>query len=357
VDSSWYSAGPVRSASDDPASAGRGSTRAEEGLEMVAVCKQIAAADWFQRFITLVIVCAGVLVGVETYPGIAARHHDLLHVLDLVVLWIFFAEVSVKMIAEGKHFYRYFRDPWNVFDFLVVAASFSVMFLKQSESLEHGIVVLRLVRLLRVLRLVRALPKLQLLVAALLKSIPSMGYVSVLLFLLFYVYGVAAVFLFGHNDPIHFGNLQISLLSLFRTVTLEDWTDLMYIQMHGCAGYGYDGNPGLCTQSTAQPIVAPLFFVSFVLLGTMIILNLFIGVIMNGMNEAQAEAAQEEREAKKAHHDYVPALADDLEAIERQLAALQAAVVTARQRSQRESLPTTKSGITGMQLPADQFAE
>ena len=149
--------------------------------------------------------------------------------------------------------------------------------------------VLRLLRLLRVLKLVKALPKLQILVSALLKSIPSMGYVTLLLFLLFYVYAVSAVFLFGHNDPLHFGDLETAMLSLFRVVTLEDWTDIMYINMYGCDRYGYTAKSIVaCTNPEANPLLASLFFVSFVLIGTMIILNLFIGVIMTGMEEAQA---------------------------------------------------------------------
>ena len=88
------------------------------------------------------------------------------------------------------------------------------------------------------LKLVRALPKLQILVSALLKSLPSMGYVGLLLGLLFYIYSVAGVFLFGNNDPLHFDNIWIAMLSLFRVVTGEDWTDVMYIQMYGCEQYG-----------------------------------------------------------------------------------------------------------------------
>ena len=169
------------------------------------------------------------------------------------------------------------------------------------------------------LKLVRALPKLQVLVSALLKSIPSMGYVSLLLFMLFYLYAVAATMFFGANDPVHFGRLEISMLSLFRTVTLEDWTDLMYIQMQGCAHYGYDGMPELCTASVSQPLTSVAFFVSFVLLGTMVILNLFVGVIMAGMDEAQAEQRDMERQERLGH---APTLQGELDLLHVQLAKL-----------------------------------
>lgn len=249
---------------------------------MVQMFQSIARAGWFSRFITIVILFAGALVGLETYPSIVAKHGTVLHLLDQTVLWIFVLEVVVKMGAEGSKPWRYFKDPWNIFDFTIVAAAFMPLD-------AQFVTVLRLVRVLRVLKLVRALPKLQILVSALLKSIPSMGYVSLLLLLLFYLFAVTATFLFSGNDPIHFENLQRSMLSLFRVVTLEDWTDVMYIQMFGCDQYGYGGQEHLCTDPEAYPIFSPVFFCVFVLLGTMIVLNLFVGVIMNGMDEAQKE--------------------------------------------------------------------
>ncbi|MBX2828600.1 MAG: ion transporter [Flavobacteriaceae bacterium] len=280
---------------------------------MVKLCKKIAESKWFQNSITIAILIAGVLVGIATYPEFSEKHHGILELLNKIILWIFVAEVVIKMIAEGKKPWRYFYDGWNVFDFVIVAAAF----LPFGGS---SVAVLRLLRLLRVLKLVKALPKLQLLVSALLKSIPSMGYVSILLLLLFYIYAVAGVFFFGANDPIHFENLQMSMLSLFRVVTLEDWTDVMYINMYGCDNYGYDGNEALCTNPSASPIGGAVFFVSFVLLGTMIILNLFIGVIMNGMDEAREEAIEEDLIAPED-------VQTNLGELEEKLAEMQALVI------------------------------
>lgn len=258
---------------------------------MVQTLKNIAEANWFSSFITFVILLAGVVVGMETYPSLIKEYGAGLHLLNDIILWIFVLEVLIKMGAEGSKPWRYFLDPWNIFDFSIVAAAF----LPFGGS---SVAVLRLIRLLRVLRLVTAVPKLQLLVGALIKSIPSMGYVSILLFLLFYVYGVAAVLFFGTNDPVHFADLPMAMLSLFRAVTLEDWTDLMYIQMYGCDNYGYGGMENLCTAPKASPVFGAVFFVSFVLVGTMVILNLFIGVIMNGMDEAKLEFAEADAEKR-----------------------------------------------------------
>ncbi len=288
---------------------------------------KIAHAPAFGNFITFVILFAGVLVGVETYPDLHEIYHGQLHALDVIVLAIFTAEVVIKMGSHGSRPWLYFRDPWNVFDFVIVAACY----LPFDGS---AVTVLRLLRLLRVLKLVNALPKLQILVAALLKSIPSMVYVSILLGLLFYVYAVAAVFLFGENDPVHFEDLQTSMLTLFRVVTLEDWTDVMYINMYGCENYGYspdsirpcafsDANP-----SHMSPLLGAVFFVSFVLMGTMIVLNLFIGVIMNGMDEAKHDAEElkklQEREARG--HSLV--LDDELSKLREDLATMQRHLLT-----------------------------
>lgn len=255
----------------------------------------LAMAPWFQNGITGIILLAGVLVGIETYPSLALAWRGPLHVADELILAIFSLEVLIKMGAEGRRPWRYFLDPWNVFDFLIVAACF----LPFAGS---AVTVLRLLRLLRVLKLVKALPKLQVLVNALLKSVPSMGYVTLLLGMLFYIYAVAGVFLFRENDPLHFLNLETALLSLFRVVTLEDWTDVMYINMFGCDRYGYDASSlRACTAPLAQPLVAAAYFVSFVLMGTMVILNLFIGVIMSGMEEARSE--QDLAEPPAVEHD------------------------------------------------------
>jgi voltage-gated sodium channel len=296
---------------------------------MPGLLKSIAESSRFQHFITAVILFAAVLVGAETYPAIVRDHGTLLHGLDRLVLGIFVLEILIKIGAEGKRPWRYFKDPWNVFDFAIVAAAFL-------PAAGQYVTVLRLARLLRVLRLVRAIPKLQLLVNALLKSIPSMGYVSMLLGLLFYVYAVAGVFLFGKNDPLQFGNLQVALITLFSTVTLEGWTDILYTQMYGCDVFGYSERPERCTAPSAQPALAVVYFISFVLVGTMVMLNLFIGVIMNGMSEAQAEEeARLESERRKSGNPPED-VHDELLRLSRQLAELQSSLDKVARHAERE---------------------
>lgn len=300
---------------------------------VVQLLRNVREAGWFQNGITIVILLAGVLVGIETYQQFAERHHTVMHLFDQIIIWIFVAEVVIKMGAEWPRPWRYFLDPWNVFDFIIVAACFMPVDAQY-------VMVLRLARLLRVLKLVRALPKLQVLVGALLKSIPSMAYVSLLLMLLFYVYAVAATFMFSSNDPVHFASLPLSMLSLFRAVTLEDWTDLMYINRDGCANYGYVGTDyaQMCTASEASPIGSPVIFVSLVLLGTMIILNLFIGVIMNGMDAAREENDLVERERRReALGEEEDPLWEELDSLSRQLDRLHNRAMRIQARAQREA--------------------
>ena len=255
---------------------------------MSSTCKSIVNSKIFQRLILVTILLAGVVVGVQTFKAFAREHAILLNTLDLFILGIFVIEAVIKILAEGNRPQNYFRNPWNIFDFIIVVACLLGPVINLGADF---LPVLRLARILRVLRLVSAIPKLQLLVSCLLRSLPSMFYVSILLFLLFYIYGTMAVFLFAENDPIHFRNLQTSILSLFRVVTLEDWTDVMYINMYGSENYGYSSNDlaKWTPISCSSPLGGALFFVSFVLIGTMIVLNLVIGVIMNSMDESNAE--------------------------------------------------------------------
>ena len=266
---------------------------------------KIAEHLLFKRFIILVILLAAVVVGVQTYKEFAQKYSSLLSILDGFILLVFIVEAAIKILAEGKKPQNYFKNPWNVFDFLIVVACLlEPIFVLGGEFLP----VLRLARILRVLRLVTAIPKLQLLVTCLLKSLPSMFYVSILLFLLFYVYGTLAVFFYGENDPIHFRNLQSSILTLFRVVTLEDWTDVMYINMYGSDSYGYSAKEfsKWSPSPSASPLGAAIFFVSFVLIGTMIVLNLVIGVIMNSMDESNKELAiQQELDRRKENPEAI----------------------------------------------------
>lgn len=253
---------------------------------LVGFLRRTAEASWFHAAIVGVIVAAAINVGLETYPHVMDRIGPLLLGLDKVIIGVFVVELVVRIGAHWPRPWRFFLSGWNNFDFVIVA----VCLLPIGGPYAA---VLRLARVLRVLRLITVVPRLRVLVTALLHAIPSIIYVTLLLMLLFYVYAVMGTVLFRENDPVHFGTLQDSMFSLLRTVTLEDWTDLYYIQSLGADRYpppGIELFPD--AQARAMPIVAALYFVSFVIIGTMIVLNLFIGVVISSMTEAQAENAR-----------------------------------------------------------------
>ena len=161
--------------------------------------RQITESRWFNNLILGVILAAGVLVGIETSHPAGTPWRALLERADLLILLIFTAEFGLKILAEGKKPWNYFRDPWNVFDFLIVAVCWLAYILPDINA--GYVAVIRLARVLRVMRLVQALPQLKMLINAMLKSIPSMGYVGVLLLLLYYIYGAMGVFVFGQKRP------------------------------------------------------------------------------------------------------------------------------------------------------------
>ncbi len=253
---------------------------------MSAYLRSIAQSRRFLYIVLALIVFAAVLVGLETNPKIEARYRPLLDALNNIVLWAFVVEALIKAGQHGWRFYRYFYDPWNVFDFAIIA----VCFLPIDG---HYVAVMRLARIFRALRLITAIPRLQILVNALLKSIPSMGYVGLLLFLLFYVYGVMGVFLFRENDPMRFGDLPNAMLTLFTVVTQEGWNEVLYIQMFGSDVFTTPNPNNMARKSVPQPLISAIFFITFIFLGTMILLNLFIGVILNSMEEVQQQANKE----------------------------------------------------------------
>jgi voltage-gated sodium channel len=257
--------------------------------------KRLVDTSWFQRGIILTILIAGVLAGIETDASMVSAHGPALRRLDAIVLGVFAIEAILKLISCSPRPWDYFRDGWNVFDFTVIV----ICLLPVGSQFA---VVLRLGRTLRLLRLVSALPKLQLLVGALIKSFSSMGYVSLLLGIMFYIYAIAGVHLFGGHDREHFGSLSRAFMTLFQTITLDDWK-FLFVSAQGAA-----------------PVVAAIYFISFILLGTMIMLNLFIGIIMNSMAEMHTELAEYDQ-AKRGVTEQ-GSLLSDLTALDMQLAIM-----------------------------------
>lgn len=277
---------------------------------MVQFAQRITNSPFFQNLVIVLILVTGILSGVETYIGEGAEVQRTLSLVQNVIVGFFVFEIVLRILAHGSRPWMYFTNGWNVFDFLIVLVCLLPLDAQFSS-------VLRMARLVRTLRLVTILPRLQLLVGALLKSIPSLGYIGILLGLHFYMYAVIGTFVFGENDPIHFGSLHKAFLTLFQVLTLEGWNDLLGTQFLGSDFY-YDDSLKAMTagvrHSAGQPILAALYFVSFIMLGTMIMLNLFTGVIITSMEEATNEAAESKRKHNLAERGFTT-LRDELSLI------------------------------------------
>jgi voltage-gated sodium channel len=287
---------------------------------VVEKIKRLVNSASFQRFILALIVISGILVGFETYPAFSEGTPigNAIMAVQTVILWIFVAEQALKIAACGSRPWNYFRQGWNLFDLAIIVVCFLPLDAKFAT-------VFRLARLLRTLRMVTVLPRLQVLVGALLKSIPSLGYIGLLLGLHFYVYACAGTFLFGKNDPMRFGSLHQTGLTLFQVLTLEGWNDVLATQNNGSDAEYPDSwkeiaertRPGY-RHSHGQPMASAIYFVTFILLGTMIMLNLFTGVIISSMEEAQEERAEEAREEDLKEKGFLT-LHDELSLLSQQI--------------------------------------
>ena len=208
-----------------------------------------------QNVVIALILINAALLGMETSPRIMASWGKLITTLDHAILTVFVVEIASLLFARG---WRFFKDPWSVFDFVVVGIALI--------PASGPFAVLRSLRVLRVLRLISKIPSIRKVVGALLGALPGMASVFGLVMILFYVNAVIATKLFGQDFPELFGNLGMSFFTLFQVMTLEAW-----------AG------------GVARPIMevypyAWIFFILFILTATFTVLNLFVAVIVNSLN-------------------------------------------------------------------------
>jgi voltage-gated sodium channel len=269
-------------------------------------CRQIVEARWFEPFMIGLILFNAVLIGLETSHGIVEKHGQLLHLGNDIILWVFVAEAALKITAVAPRLKLYFGNGWNLFDFSIVVLSFL-------PATEEFALVARLVRVLRVLRLVSAVPQMRLIVATLVRSIPSMGHVIMLMSIIFYIYAVTGFHLFHEIDAKHWGTLGAGLLTLFKMVTLEGWIEIMNAVIE------------------KRPW-SWIYFISFILLGTFVMLNLFIAVVINNLDASKAAALEELRDPV-THEEVLDELKrtrDALTALQRRLESLPAPRVSDR---------------------------
>lgn len=225
----------------------------------------------FELTVIAVIILSALVIGAKTYEtngGTPSLGTQLIAVLDIAITLFFLIEIIVRMIAEGN-LIRFFKKAWNIFDFIIVVAS--LIPFEDSEAALLG----RLLRVFRILRLVSVVPELRILVNAFMCAIPRMGYVALLMFVVFYIYAAIGSMIFSTINPTLWGNISISMLTLFRISTFEDWTDIMYETM---AVYSYSW----------------IFYVTFIFIAAFVFLNMMIGIVVETL---QIERELQDREA------------------------------------------------------------
>ena len=230
--------------------------------------KTILEHPKFDATIMVVIIINAITLGLETYPSVMEAAGPLLIAIDRICLAIFVVELLLRFAVYR---WRFFQDPWRIFDFLVVG----IALFPTTGNLS----VLRALRILRVLRLISVVPSLRRVVGGLVAALPGMGSIVLLLALLYYVFSVMATKLYGEQFPEWFGSLGESAYSLFQIMTLESWS--MGIVRPVMESYPH----------------AWLFFVVFILCTSFTVLNLFIGIIVSAMQAEHEDTAHSEREA------------------------------------------------------------
>jgi voltage-gated sodium channel len=254
----------------------------------------------FEFFVISVIVLSALLTGAKTYD-IGDTASLIIEWSDTFITWFFLIEVLIRMSAE-KNVLHFFKKGWNVFDFVIVVAS--LLPLEGNET----VLLARLLRIFRVLRLVSLIPELRILINALIKALPRMGYVVLLMFIIFYIYAAIGSFMFSTINDVLWGNISISMLTLFRVATFEDWTDVMYETM------------------TLYPL-SWIYYLSFIFLTAFVFLNMMIGVILDVM---QQEHDQYYRETGEGEAGEVHWLKEHVGEMEQRLARIEALLIEAQ---------------------------
>ncbi|WP_018691791.1 ion transporter [Algicola sagamiensis] len=247
----------------------------------------------FQSFVVAVIILSALSIGAHTYnlPVWAVK---TLNTFDIMITVFFLFELVIRYFSSNgpKDF---FKSGWNIFDTLIVIGSLI-------PATGSTVLLARLLRIFRVLRLVSMVPELKVLVNSLIKAMPRMGYIALLMFVIFYIYAAIGSILFSKINPVLWGDVSISMLTLFRVATFEDWTDVMYETM----------------------AVLPLswtFYISFIFLTAFVFLNMMVGTILDVMAQEQ-EAHRAEKKKQEQTEDDTPATVAQVNALRDEIASL-----------------------------------
>ena len=238
--------------------------------------QELKSKKTFELFVIFIIIVSALEIGAKTY-ALSEMALKVTQYLDVFITLFFLVEIIIRFIAEPNK-RAFFKSGWNVFDTVVVLIS-----LIPIDDSEMALLA-RLVRVFRVLRMVSVVPELRVLINSLLKAMPQLAYVMLLMFIIFYIYAAVGSFLFQSINPQLWGNIAISMLTLFRVMTFEDWTDVQYETME------------------VYPL-SWIYYLTFIFLTAFAFLNMVIGIVVNVMEDEHAKARAKE-------HEDEPTLAD-----------------------------------------------
>ncbi len=251
--------------------------------------EKINESKIFQTSVVLVIIISALSIGAKTH-NLPMQLIEILAIADIAITLFFVVEITIRYLAIGN-FKRFFASGWNIFDTFIVIGSLI-------PTGSSGILLARLLRVFRVLRLVSMVPELRLLINALLKAIPRMGYIALLMFVIFYLYGAVGSILFERINETLWGDVSIAMLTLFRIATFEDWTDVMYETME------------------VHPL-SWIYYISFIFLTAFVFLNMMVGTVLEVMQ------AEHELDRAKSHGETLeggePASRAQIENLQQQL--------------------------------------
>lgn len=217
----------------------------------------------FELLVIFVIIASALEIGAKTF-NLSNTAISITAILDSFITIFFLFEITIRFLAEDNK-KDFFKSGWNIFDTIVVIIS--LIPVNDSEMA----LLARLIRVFRVLRMISVVPELRMLINSLLKALPQLGYVVLLMFIIFYIYAAIGSFLYNDINPILWGHIAISMLTLFRVMTFEDWTD---IQDETMAVYPYSW----------------IYYLTFIFFTSFAFLNMIIGIVVNVM---EAEHAKE----------------------------------------------------------------
>ena len=222
---------------------------------------------WFEFFVIAVIIISALEIGLKTYD-LSETTLFVLSYLDISITLFFLIEILIRFFAEPSK-RAFFKNGWNVFDSLVVAISL----IPVDES--NTVLLARLIRVFRVLRLISVVSELRMLINSLLQALPQLGYVMLLMFIIFYIYAAVGSFLFEAINYELWGNVATAMLTLFRIMTFEDWTDIMY-------------------ETMAVYPISWFYYLTFIFLSAFAFLNMVIGIVVNVIEEEHRKERESE---------------------------------------------------------------